>query len=60
MFLTNIMSNSLKYSPDEKDPELTISFPFASEVIISCKDQGIGIPKKDQKGFSPRSIALPT
>lgn len=49
--LTNIMSNSLKYSPDEKDPELTISFRSLSEVIISCKDQGIGIPKKDQKGL---------
>jgi signal transduction histidine kinase len=49
--LTNIMSNSLKYSPDEKDPELTISFRSLSEVIISCKDLGIGIPKKDQKGL---------
>lgn len=49
--LTNIMSNALKYSPDAKDPELTISFNSLSEVLISCKDQGIGIPKKDQKGL---------
>lgn len=49
--LTNIISNALKYSPDEKDPELTISFNSLSEVLISCKDQGIGIPKKDQKGL---------
>ncbi|WP_075348802.1 PAS domain S-box protein [Algoriphagus marinus] len=49
--LTNIMSNALKYSPDAKDPELSISFNSLSEVLISCKDQGIGIPKKDQKGL---------
>jgi PAS domain S-box-containing protein len=49
--LTNIMSNSLKYSTNGKDPELSISFNSLSEVLISCKDQGIGIPKKDQKGL---------
>lgn len=49
--LTNILSNALKYSPDKKDPVLTLSFNSLSEVLISCKDEGIGIPKKDQKGL---------
>lgn len=49
--LTNIISNALKYSPDKKDPELTVSFRSLSEVLVSCKDEGIGIPKKDQKNL---------
>jgi PAS domain S-box-containing protein len=49
--LTNIISNALKYSPNQLDPVLNISFNSLSEVLISCKDQGIGIPKKDQKGL---------
>jgi PAS domain S-box-containing protein len=49
--LTNVISNSLKYSPDAKDPILIISFNKLSEIIITCRDFGIGIPKKDQKGL---------
>jgi PAS domain S-box-containing protein len=49
--LTNVLSNSLKYSPDTKDPILIISFNKLSEVILTCKDFGIGIPKKDQQGL---------
>lgn len=49
--MTNLLSNALKYSPEAKDPILSISFAKLSEVKITCKDFGIGIPKKEQKGL---------
>ncbi|MFC3880001.1 PAS domain S-box protein [Algoriphagus namhaensis] len=49
---SNLFSNALKYSPNStKDPEVVLNFNKQSEVKISCKDYGIGIPKKDQKGL---------
>ncbi|MCS5491107.1 PAS domain S-box protein [Algoriphagus limi] len=47
--LTNLLANSLKYSEGKSNPELTINFENLSELQISIKDFGIGIPEKDQK-----------
>lgn len=49
--LGNLFTNALKYSEGKPNPEVTISFEMLSQVKISVKDFGIGIPKKDQKGL---------
>ena len=45
--LTNILSNSLKYSKGKKQPEVTIKFGH-SDVQVIIKDFGIGIPLNQQ------------
>jgi len=46
--LNNLMDNANKYSP--KKPEITIATQNTlKEVIISVKDNGVGISKSDQK-----------
>lgn len=47
--LSNIVDNALKYSP--KDPEINITTRNNSKgmIIISIKDNGIGISRSDQK-----------
>ncbi|TNF41519.1 MAG: PAS domain S-box protein [Cytophagales bacterium] len=49
--LGNLLSNALKYSEGKPNPILTFSFDQLSQIRISVKDFGIGIPKKDQKGL---------
>jgi PAS domain S-box-containing protein len=46
--LVNLLTNSIKYSPENKEVVLTISH-FGKETFLTVKDQGIGIPKEDQK-----------
>lgn len=46
--ISNLINNALKYSEGKGDPVVNISFEKAA-VKIAIKDQGIGIPKKDQK-----------
>lgn len=48
--LINLLSNAMKYSP----PQTTIIFRTeqeASQIVLSIQDQGMGIPKKDQKNI---------
>ncbi|MGH2507504.1 MAG: ATP-binding protein, partial [Ktedonobacteraceae bacterium] len=45
--LTNLMSNAIKYSPANKPIVVTIT-PKDAEVIISIRDEGIGISAEDQ------------
>lgn len=45
--LSNLVINALKYSEGQPKPVLTIIFND-DEVMVSVKDHGIGIPKKDQ------------
>lgn len=49
----NLMSNAIKFSP-EGGSVLITSEVKPSEVVISVKDQGIGIPKEDQKHLFER------
>ncbi|OLP18137.1 PAS domain-containing sensor histidine kinase [Leptolyngbya sp. 'hensonii'] len=44
--LTNILSNSMRYSPDRTPIALRLS-QYAGQVIFRITDQGIGIPKED-------------
>lgn len=45
---TNLLSNALKYSPEEERVELEIT-PQESAIFIEVRDRGIGIPQEAQK-----------
>lgn len=44
----NLCENAFKYTPDNGNIELTVNVTD-SDLIISVKDNGIGIPEKEQK-----------
>jgi signal transduction histidine kinase len=44
----NLLSNAIKYSPQGSEVRLTLSYSD-DQFVISVQDQGIGIPKEDQK-----------
>ncbi len=46
--IKNLLSNASKYSPANGQVELAVT-PGAGEVRFAIKDQGLGIPKADQK-----------
>jgi len=46
--ITNLLSNALKYSPDDKPVELALAWTD-SVAEIKVIDRGIGIPEEDQK-----------
>jgi PAS domain S-box-containing protein len=51
--LSNLISNAFKYSVGKKNPQLIIHFN-PTEVVLSVKDFGLGIPEKEQsKLFTP-------
>lgn len=56
--LTNLLSNAIKYSPNGGKVQLKLTWED-NKVIFQVKDEGIGIPKKDQlklfKSFSRAS-----
>ena len=45
--LNNLLSNAMKYSPEQSSIDCTLSYQFDS-VCIEFKDQGIGIPTGEQ------------
>jgi len=45
--LNNLISNAFKYSVRKQNPQLSIHFK-PTEVVLSVKDYGIGIPEKQQ------------
>lgn len=49
--ISNLVSNAIKYSEGKSVPEVTLAFNKLKTVNLHVKDQGIGIPKKDQKGL---------
>lgn len=46
--LLNLLSNAIKYSPKESTIEIRLA-KNNSHVVISIKDEGVGIPKKERK-----------
>lgn len=46
--ISNIISNAIKYSPEHKSVTVTVT-QENGDVVVSCKDQGIGIPKDEIK-----------
>jgi signal transduction histidine kinase len=51
--IINLVTNAIKYSPDGKNVELRTS-RAAGQLIISVRDQGIGIPAEDQQHLYER------
>jgi len=47
-FLTNLLSNAIKYSPEGGTVQFDLIFD-ADQVRFTIKDQGIGIPQKEQE-----------
>ena len=45
--LSNLISNAFKYSLGKENPELSIHFKL-TEVVLSVKDYGLGIPEEEQ------------
>ena len=45
--LTNLISNAFKYSVGKENPQLSIHFK-PTEVVLSIKDYGLGIPEEEQ------------
>ena len=45
--LSNLISNAFKYSTGNVSPQLSIDFK-STEVVLSVKDYGLGIPEKEQ------------
>lgn len=45
--LINLISNAIKYSPEEKEIVISVG-DTADELKIAVKDEGMGIPKEDQ------------
>jgi signal transduction histidine kinase len=53
--LSNLISNAFKYSAGKENPKLSIHFK-PTEVVLSVKDFGLGIPEEEQlKLFTPFS-----
>lgn len=62
LILTNLVNNSIKYSPENAIIEMTITQNEAN-TQFSIKDNGIGIPQEDQKNifnryFRARNVLL--
>ena len=48
--LNNLLSNALKYSPQQATVKLNVSYQKEpAEIIIEVRDRGIGIPQESQK-----------
>ncbi len=48
LVLTNLVNNAIKYSPEETSIDILV-LPKGKNIIIKISDEGIGIPKKEQK-----------
>ncbi|SNR66328.1 PAS domain-containing sensor histidine kinase [Lutibacter flavus] len=48
LVLSNILNNAIKYSPENTQIDFKIT-PGPKIIVFEIKDQGIGIPPKDQK-----------
>ncbi len=53
LILTNLLYNSVKYSPEDSYIDILMDIE-KDKMLLSIKDQGIGIPEKDQKHIFKR------
>ena len=53
LILTNLLYNSVKYSPEDSDIDILMDIE-KDKMVLNIKDQGIGIPEKDQKHIFER------
>ncbi|WP_421869538.1 PAS domain-containing protein [Marinoscillum sp.] len=47
--LSNVVNNASKYSPDGRNPELTIDYSDDRFIKLHVRDYGVGIPDEDLK-----------
>lgn len=52
--LINLVNNAIKYSPENKNVEISMATPKAGYVAINIKDQGIGIEEAEFKKIFQR------
>jgi two-component system CheB/CheR fusion protein len=52
--IINLVTNAIKYSPDNKNVKLRIFDTEDDKAAVSVADKGIGIAKKDQKEIFKR------
>ncbi|NLP57168.1 PAS domain-containing sensor histidine kinase [Lutibacter sp. B1] len=48
LIFSNLLHNAIKYSPEDTEIDFKI-IPSSDSIVFEIKDQGIGIPLKDQK-----------
>ena len=53
LVLSNLIGNSIKYSPEDSTIYFRI-FPKKNRIVFEVEDEGIGIPQKDQKNIFER------
>ncbi|MFN4762399.1 ATP-binding protein [Gillisia sp. Q332] len=53
LILSNLLGNSIKYSPEDTLIKFNVSLQKKS-IVFEVEDQGMGIPKKDQKHIFER------
>ena len=53
LILTNLLYNAMKYSPEDSEIDISIEVE-QDKMVLKIKDQGIGIPKEDQKHIFER------
>ncbi|SDE48893.1 hypothetical protein SAMN05421636_105251 [Pricia antarctica] len=46
--MTNLLGNAVKYSPEDREIDLKVHLTD-DKIAFHVKDQGIGIPEKEQK-----------
>lgn len=46
--VTNLLTNAIKYSPDNSEVDVNLTCA-TDQIVITIRDYGIGIPKDDQK-----------
>ncbi len=56
--LTNLVDNAIKYTPDGGKIEVNV-FTKDESVVVSVKDNGLGISPEDQKQLFQRHVRLP-
>jgi hypothetical protein len=53
LILTNLLFNSVKYSPEDTEIDILLDIG-TNKMVLQIKDRGIGIPKRDQKHIFER------
>ncbi|MCQ0110512.1 PAS domain-containing sensor histidine kinase [Zhouia amylolytica] len=54
LILSNIIGNAIKYSPENSTIFIEVAFKENNNFLFTVRDEGIGIPKEDQKHIFSR------
>lgn len=56
--ITNLVDNAIKYSPNGRDVEVSVR-RADDDIVVSVKDNGLGISKDHQKALFERHVRIP-